>query len=133
MRYWAVSRRRVLARCPRRCPPQGVHPALEIGHPLLRQPDVGARYCPGVLLQRVQEHHEILRALVQDPVASVREPDPKLAQLILNLRGDRERRRAFPYGLVVQVFRDEVIDLRGALGWQREDEFVNRRSARGSR
>jgi hypothetical protein len=40
----------------------------------------------------VQEDHQVLRALVQDAVASVREPDPELAQLAFDLGGDRERR-----------------------------------------
>src|SRR5215472_3680413 len=41
-RHRAASRRRVLARGPRRPPLRGVHPALEVRHPLLGQFDVGA-------------------------------------------------------------------------------------------
>src|ERR1700685_3099363 len=120
--YRPACGRRVLARSPLRPPSDGIHPALEVRHPLLGEFDVGLRDRSSVLLQRVQEHHQVLRALVQDTVAGVGEPDPELAQLTLYLRGDRERRGRCFWRLAVQVLRDEVIDLRGALGRQALDE-----------
>jgi hypothetical protein len=39
---------------------EGIHPALEVGYPLLGQVDVGLGDRFGVLLQRVQQHHQVL-------------------------------------------------------------------------
>ena len=74
----------------------------------------------------MQEHHQVLRALVQDAVASVGEPNPQLA---FNLRGDRERRWRRFRRLAVQVLLDELVDLRSPLGRQSLDELVDRLAA----
>jgi hypothetical protein len=66
----------------------------------------------------VQQNHQVLRPLVQNAVAGVGEPDPELAQLAVDLRGDRERRRWCFGRLAAQVLLDKVVDLRDALGQQ---------------
>ena len=66
---------------------------------------------------------------MQDSVASVSEPDAQFAQLAFDLRGDRERRGRCLRRPAVQVLLDEVVDLRGALGRQSLNEFVDRLGA----
>jgi hypothetical protein len=77
----------------------------------------------------VQEHRQILRALVKDAIASVRKPDPQFAQLALDLRGDRECRRRLLWRSAVQVLFSEVVDLRRTPGRQRLDELAGRFAA----
>jgi hypothetical protein len=69
----------------------------------------------GVLLDRVQQHHEVPRSLIQDAVADVCESDAQLTKLAVNLGGDRELRRRRGRRATIQVLLDVFVDLRRPL------------------
>lgn len=83
------------------------------------------RFRPGVLLESVEQHDEIARALIENPIARVGEPDPQLTQLPLDLRGDRVLRRRGFWRPAAQVRLDVVVDLGGPLRRQLVDEPVD--------
>jgi hypothetical protein len=64
----------------------------------------------------MQQDHQVVRALVQDPVPGVGEPNPELAELAVDLRRDRVLRRRRVRGPAVEVLLDVIVDLGGVLG-----------------
>jgi len=79
---------------------------------LLDRFDAGLRDRSGVFLQRVQEHHQVLRARG----AGVAELSPELAQVAFDPRGDRGPAQVALRRLAVQVLLDEGVDLAARLG-----------------
>jgi hypothetical protein len=99
----------------------------------LRHRLLGGRHRPGVLLKCMQQHDEVAGALVKDSIARVGEANPQLAQLALNLRGDRVPRRRGIGRPAVQMLLDVIIDLGGPLRRQPVDEPADRFDPRLSR
>ena len=66
--------------------PGSIHAPLEVRPSALGEFDVGSRHGTGVLLDGVQQDHQVLGALVEDPVPGVGEAHPQLPQLALELR-----------------------------------------------
>jgi hypothetical protein len=120
-----MARRRITSRRPRWFPRLRIHSPLEIRHSFLGQLLCGVGHSAGVLLEGVQQHHEVVGPLVEDAVSRVCESDSQLAQLVLDLRADREVRRWGTLGLIVQVLLDEVINLRRSLRRQTVDELID--------
>lgn len=71
----------------------------------------------------MKEDDQVARALIENSIASVREADPQLSHLPLDLRGERMLRRWRIRRLSVQMLFDVRVDLRGPLCRQRLDEL----------
>ena len=83
-------------------PRSRVHPLAEILETLLRHLDVARWHRARVLLDGMEQDHEIARAAVEDAIARPAKTNSQLAQLTGDLRCDRKlgRRRVWiPVGL----------------------------------
>jgi hypothetical protein len=89
------------------------HPKVSVGHRARR------------LLEGVQQHDEVARALIEDAVAGVREPDAELSQFTSDLRADGMVGRRRIWRTPVEVLLDERIELCCALGREGLDELVD--------
>lgn len=78
---------------------------------------VGSLDRASLLLEGVEENHEVAGALVENAVSRVRESDSQLTQPAVNLRGDRKLGRWAVGSAAVQVLLYELVDLGTAAGF----------------
>jgi hypothetical protein len=100
----------ILSHRSRSAPDRRVHPILVIPPPSLSQLDIPPRNRATVLTDDVEQHKQVLRAAIQDPVRLAATVAAQLAQSSLDLRGSREGERRETVGEPVQ-FSDLVFDL----------------------
>jgi len=114
---------------PRWRSPIGVHPNPEIGHPAPRGLDLGCRDRARVLLESGEQNEQVAGSLIEDPVPRVREADPQLPQLTLDLRRDGVLRRRCIWGPSIQMLFESSVDLRDPLRRKPLDESRHRLDA----
>jgi len=74
-------------------PNRRVHPILVIPPPPLRQLDIPPRNRATVLTDDVEQHEQVLRTAIKDPVRPAATVAAQLAQSSFDLRGSREGER----------------------------------------
>jgi hypothetical protein len=89
-----------------------VHSRPKVSHPPLSLLPVARGDRAGVLLEDVQQDHQIPGALIEHAVAGPCEPNPQLPQLSLDLRCRRELWRWVAWITAVEMLLDGIVDLR---------------------
>src|ERR1035437_1135943 len=102
---------RVMTRGSRRQPDGCIHSRLIVGPPPVRYFDLGLRQAANALVQEMEEHEDVARASVEDPIVRSPGVGSKLAQLAGNLARPRigERRAELDETEDMDADRDLVV------------------------